>query len=104
MGKAVVSDCGGADMAHLDGLDVVPEGRSWAVKHKGAYLGFVSTEAEAWAIVQALASGPFAEKSSSGRSSTMQDGGTDNHGFRRRRRIREPSAADPPRPDGRTAF
>lgn len=35
-------------------LSVTPEGNRWAVRHGGGYLGLVSSEAEAWAIVRAI--------------------------------------------------
>jgi len=35
-------------------LTVDRRGGSWAIKHKNGYLGFVTSEAEAWSMAQSL--------------------------------------------------
>lgn len=37
-----------------DAIAISPEGRSWATKHNGGYLGYAETEAQALVIAQDL--------------------------------------------------
>jgi hypothetical protein len=63
-GNAMAFDEINAPEARCRELDVTREGGRWAVRHGGGYLGPVTSEAEGWAIVQALSRPPAAGRPS----------------------------------------
>lgn len=65
-------DLEGASAPRVEELDVTPEGGRWAVRHGSGYLGLVSSEAEAWALVRTLRGSRLMRKSPPLQGGAMQ--------------------------------